>query len=73
MDIVKRLSVGVAALVGGFVIMFILWQMFTGKSIQFDVTDWAFLVFWLFFSIPVYAYLSKKFLRKPRRYRSPNA
>lgn len=72
MDILKRIAVGVAALAGGFLIMFMLWQMFTGKAIQVDFTEPSFYVFWLFFSTPVYVYLSKKFLAKKRKYRLPS-
>lgn len=70
MDIGKRLLVIVVSLAGGMLIMFALWQMFTGKAIQIDLTEPSFVLFWVFFSVPVYAYMSRKFLRKPRRYKT---
>lgn len=70
MELLKRLGVGVLALAGGFALMFAGWALLTGKgSLQFDPTDITFVVFWLMFSLPVYAFLSKKLLAKRRQYR----
>lgn len=67
---IKKIAVGGISLIGGFLLMYALWALFTFKPLQMDFTDPLLLSVWVVFSLPVYAFIQKRQRIQQRRRRN---
>jgi hypothetical protein len=67
--IVKKALVVLLSIALGYFLMFCTWALFTMRSLEVDLTDFFFWLTLAAFSLPVYAYLNRKLLVKPKRYK----